>query len=190
MKRVINMESIAFFEQELLINASSEHGCYVEILERIKQQIDAMLSYHSRILVIRVDLHTASYQPDNQMMSAFIRKIRKRLSNKHGLKRMGFVWVREQEKAKSQHYHLALFIDANKVRHPHHIILGIEAIWQSWLNPKPFTPKNCYYIIKRNDPESIIEPFYRLSYLAKVRGKGYKNKTANDFSTSRICLKQ
>jgi len=186
MKRVINTPSIVLAGQELEINASPKYGCYVEILERMKQQIDAMLSYHSRVIMVRVDLHIEDYQPDNTVVSSFLRTLRKRLLSKYGLKRLGFVWVREKERAKSQHYHLALFIDACKVQRPHNIISKVETLWQSRSHPKPFTPKNCYYIIKRDEPETLIKPFQRLSYFAKVRGKGYKNKTANDFSTSRI----
>ena len=41
-------------------------------------------------------------------------KLTKRLKRKYKLCRVGYIWVREQEKSKHQHYHLVLMIDGNK----------------------------------------------------------------------------
>jgi len=176
--------------QALPINANGKHGCFVEILARTKDQLDAMLSHHSRILVIRFDLHVDTFQPDNKLISDFVRKLRKKLKANFNLTRIGYIWAREQEKAKQQHYHFALIIDANKVRYPTRVLETVDVIWQAWLLPKPYTPKNCYYVVKRFDTVKFQEAFNRLSYMAKTRGKGYKSKTANDYSTSRINHKQ
>ena len=163
-------------------------GCYFEILERTKQQLDVMLLYHSRIMVVRVDLHLHDYSDDNLLLSKFIRKIRRRLREKYGLKRLGFVWVREREKAKKQHYHLAVMLDANKVNYPGGVLQVVDNVWKGWAQPKPYTPENCYYIIHRGFFSEYQNAFFRLSYMAKERGKGCKSKTANDYSTSRIRL--
>ncbi len=184
------MNSIVICGEEMKINSNDKHGCFIEILEQIKQQLDAMLSHHSRIMVVRFDLHTSTCTADNRLLSSFIRKIRKKLKSYYGLTRVGFVWAREQEKAKSQHYHLALFLDANKVRFPKMVLGLIEDIWQSWGQPKPYTPKRCYYLIHRGSVDKYQDAFYRLSYIAKQRGKGYKAKSTNDYSTSRIKPKQ
>lgn len=184
------MDTVAITGHQLNINANDKRGCFVEILESTKQQIDAMLSHHCKVLVIRIDLHVNRYQPDNTLISNFVRKLRKKLNTKYNLSRLGYIWVREQERAKHQHYHFALLIDANKIRYPKKVITIIEDIWQKWLLPKPFTPGHCYYLVHRGDNTAYQEAFYRLSYMAKERGKGYKAKTANDFSTSRIRPKQ
>ena len=47
-------------------------------------------------------------------------------------------------------------------------------------------PKHCFYKINRGDDEAFGEAFYRCSYLAKVRGKGYGSSGANNYSGSRI----
>lgn len=185
-KRVIRMDSLAISGEQLQIQADDKQGCFIEILWRVKQQLDAMLSHHSRVMVVRVDLHAAGYTANNYLLSNFIRKMRKKLKRQYDLTRIGFIWVREQEKSKSQHYHFALLIDANKVRYPNKIIKTMEEIWQGWEQPKPYTPKNCYYLIHRGSLDDYQEVFYRLSYMAKERGKGYKGKTANDYSASRI----
>ena len=50
-------------------------------------------------------------------------------------------------------------------------------------------PKNCFYKVHRGDDDAFAATFYRCSYLAKVRGKGYGSLGANNYSGSRIRLK-
>jgi hypothetical protein len=185
LKKVIRSSEVELGSSKLGILGSLEHGCFLEILERIKQQLDSMLSHHCKILVVRLDLHVGVYKPDNEIMSKFIRKVRKKLNAFYDFKRLGFIWVREQEKAKKQHYHLAFFMDANKVRYPEKLISICERIAEAW-ELFIFTPKNCYYLINRSDTKTYLKAFKRLSYLSKERGKGYKAKAANDYSASRI----
>ena len=47
-------------------------------------------------------------------------------------------------------------------------------------------PKHCFYKINRGDDEAFGEAFYRCSYLAKTRGKGYGSLGANNYSGSRV----
>jgi hypothetical protein len=189
-KTLVFKSSIVLDNQELEINASKRLGCFKEILISMKLQLDAMLSHHSRVLVLRVDLHVHDYTETNPQISNFLRKLKKKLMAKYKLTRVGHIWVREIETTKHQHYHLALMLDGHKVNHPKNIIILIEKIWEGWGHPKPFTPKNCYKNLHRNDAEGYQKVFYRLSYLAKQRGKGYKSKTANDYSSSRIKAKK
>ena len=186
MKKVVYSDTINLGGDVMPINTTVKSGCFVEVLSRVDEQLKAMLSYHCKVLVLRLDLHMNDYTPDNSLVSRFVRKLKKKLIAKYALKRVGHVWAREREKAKCQHYHLVLMIDANKVRHPSKIIVLCESIWVGWEQPKPYTPKNCYSVLKRGDKVKYDEVFRRISYLAKERGKGYKAKTANDYSTSRI----
>ena len=188
MKKVIRASEIELDSSVLGIQGNLKQGCFLEILVRIKQQLDAMLSHHCKILVVRLDLHLEGYRPENELMSKFIRKVRKKMYAYYGFKRLGFIWVREQERAIQQHYHIAFFMDANKVRYPDKLISICERIAKAW-ELFLFTPKNCYYLINRNDSKAYLKAFYRLSYLSKERGKGYKAKAANDYSASRIKLK-
>lgn len=157
----------------------------MEILERTKAQLDAMLSHHSRIMAVRLDLRMYEYQPNNELLSRYVRKVRKKLVARYGLKRVGFIWARERENADHQHYHFSVFVDANKVRHPKYIIDICSRVWANW-GQSPYTPKNCYYIIRRGNRDEFQKAFHRLSYLSKESGKGYKSKSANDYSASRI----
>jgi len=177
-------------DAELEINITKRNGCYVSILKAVKGQLDAMLSYYSRVLTFRLDLHLVDYSGDNKKLSRMIGRLTEWLRNKYSTARVGYIWVREIEKAKSQHYHLMIMVDGRTIRHPSKVIEWIERYWQLRGEPKPYTPKSCYTIVKRCQPETYQKAFYRASYLAKSRGKGYKNPTANNYSTSRIKQKK
>ncbi|WP_172462165.1 YagK/YfjJ domain-containing protein [Psychrobacter phenylpyruvicus] len=167
------------------VNANSEQGCYVEILEALHSQMTAMINIHCKVMLLRADIRLYEYTDDNKVISKFLRQLKKWLRNNYKIKEVGHLWVREREKSKQQHYHLMLMIDANKVRHPKRIIERIDYM-ASIYNLSAYTPKNCYYLIKRDDQDKFNEAFKRGSYLAKQRGKGYKGKLANNYSASRI----
>ena len=103
----------------------------------------------------------------------------------YGVKRIGHAWKREQETSKAQHYHVALFIDGNKIRYPSKLLRQIKAKW--FKHGRCWIPDNCfYYIDKSNFKERRAEAIYRLSYLAKTRGTGYKDVQAKNYSVSRL----
>lgn len=189
MKHIILARHIKIEGMDFPINANPERrqGCYREILERTHDQFSACLSYHSALTVVRMDFHLHAYTDDNRVMSQFLHKLNKRLLREYSnFKRLGYVWAREMEKADQQHYHIALMVDRHVIQHPGRLIRICEELWQSLGQPKPYTPKNCYYTVRRSDTESFREAFFRVSYFAKVRGKGCKASTANDFSSSRL----
>lgn len=183
---MINAERVTIGGIELPINTTKKHGCYLEMLAALNSQLSAMLSHHGRVLFLRVDIRQHDYSADNKPMSDFIRKLKKRLKRRYNTQRIGYLWAREIEKAKQQHYHLVLLLDGRKIQYPAKVIQDVEFIAGGWDWPKPFTPKNCYYLIKREDTETYSKAFYRGSYLAKTRGKGYKAATANNYGHSNI----
>lgn len=187
MKRTTCAEVVTLDGVELRINnGNGEYLCYLEILKAISAQLHGMLSYHSKVLVLRMDLHLDRFTTDNRELSRFIDKIKRHLSEHYKAKRLGYIWVREHEKAKQQHYHLALMIDANKIQHPGKLINWIEQRWENRNHPKPYTPEHCFYIVQRGNQTVLLNTFERLSYLAKTRGKGYRDNAVNDYSSSRI----
>ena len=185
-RRVVRAERVSIDGVELRVNADGKKGVFLEIVEAAKEQLDAMLSHHARVLVVRLDIRQHDYTADNKPMSRFMAKLIKRLKRRYETDRIGFVWVREMERAKHQHYHLALMLDGRKVRHPARIIELVEEIAERWDWPKPYTPERCYYLVHRNDSEAYRDAMYRLSYMAKERGKGYKAGTANNYGRSAV----
>jgi len=169
------------------INTSNnKYACYTGILNAMHGQMQAMLSHHNKVIVVRVDLHCDKYTPCNTELSRLMDKVRKRLYSHYKCTRFGYLWVREQERSKSQHYHVMLIIDANKIQHPSALLGWLQERWSVRGHPRPYVPKHCFYKINRGDDEAFGEALYRCSYLAKARGKGYGGMNSNNYSGSRI----
>jgi hypothetical protein len=171
--------------EELSINASDKYGVYKEIIIGFVSQLDIALSIHKRLLVHRIDLHTTYYTPNNKIISRFMNRIKQWLKRNYGLDNIGYIWVREKERAKHQHYHLALLLNGDKIRHPKRLN---ETLKEKWLpyGHIPVIKSPYYFIDKHNHKEMRGKVIYRVSYLAKVRGKGYRDGQANDYQTSRL----
>jgi hypothetical protein len=166
---------------------SQGSGLITHSIKAMINQVDAMLSHHSKIHIIRFDLRVYEYTENNGIITAFNRRLHKWLKRKYNFKRVGFAWCRELEKAKQQHYHYALIIDGHKVNYPDEVNKKVKEIWRQ-LDGSEYFPKNCYYNVKRNDYGAIQAVIWRISYLAKARGKGYKPDQTKNYGTSRIKL--
>lgn len=175
---------------ELPISKANK-GFYIQILIKIDDQLRAMLSHHCKILVFRVDLRLHNQSNDNQVMTTFIKRYRKRLQKGLGLSRVGYVWCREQDKAKQHHYHLAVMIDGNKHQRAGKLISLIKHYWDDLDIGRIRVPDNCYTMLSRNDDEAYQLTFDRICYLAKVYSKSpnQRNASTNDYEGSRIKCK-
>lgn len=160
-------------------------GIYLPMIRRFSDQFLNMLSHYNRVHVIRFDLHQRDYNLDNKRMTEFIRRLKKRLKATYKLIRIGFCWAREQEDVSAQHYHYALFLDGRVVQYPQKTLDIAGEVW-SHMAGFCFTPKNCFYNVTRDDYEMMQEVIYRISYLAKARGKGKHPPQTKDYSASRI----
>lgn len=191
MKRIINGGVVVVDDVKYRVWGNSKtKRLYEPILMKLHHQASAMLSHHCKILVIRFDLPMAEYSPSNAVISELMRVMVKQLKHHYKMQRVGYAWVREQASSDKQHYHCALMLDANKVRHPKKVIERFERITDTRNQLAPYIPKNCYYNIGRNDLTAYSAALYRLSYLAKVETKGMRPNPTNDYSTSRIKPKE
>ena len=186
-----------FNDENLFINSSETKGIYPNIIEKIVEQLDICLAIHKRVLVVRFDLSLDKYSGDNHTISTFINRQKQRMFKTYGVKRIGHIgheWVREQEESKQQHYHVALFLDGNKIQHPSALLQLIKAKWYKhgrlWIPKKKHVDDDgCFYFIdqkKKDFKEQRGKVIYRLSYLGKTRGKGYKDVQAKNYSVSRL----
>ena len=167
------------------INAGADKGIYLEILTRMIGQLDTAYSIHKRVLVVRFDLHLKHYTPNNEVISKFIKRTKQWLARNYKMKDIGYAWVRELERAKAQHYHLVLFLDGDKIRYPAKLIKHIKETWSD--NGYIPTIKNPYYFLdKHNHKEMRAEAINRISYLAKTRGKRYRDPQTKDYGASRL----
>jgi len=175
-----------YFEYED-INYSIQQGrqgIYVEIMNRLIEQLLNTFKIHKRVLVYRFDLHINYYEDDNHRLSKFIKRLKTHLQRNYGMYKVGYVWARELEKSKVQHYHLAFFLDGNKIQYPSKLRNTIKDMWlmngHVSIVKKPFN-----YIDRKNLDTELAKAVYRISYLAKVRGKGYRSQQAKDYGASR-----
>ncbi|GLX77724.1 hypothetical protein tinsulaeT_10640 [Thalassotalea insulae] len=185
MKYITRDKAITINGKTWWVNSKGS-GLLTHTIKSMIGQVDAMLSYHSKIHLIRFDLRVYGYTENNDIITKFNKRFHRWLERKYKLSRIGFCWCREQENQKHQHYHYVLMVDGHKVRHPHEILPKIKEIWELGLQGSEFTPKNCYYNLKRDDYDSIQKAIWRISYLAKARGKGYKPTQTKNYGTSRV----
>ena len=170
---------------DLPINAKEARPVYLEMLAAIKQQIDAIQTHSPRVLLFRLDVRLDRYTDDNKPISRFIHKLTKWITKTYGGP-VGYLWAREQDTAPAQHYHLIIMVNGKKVRYPSRIIDKADQIATGWEWPITGKAENCYYDIRPGDTEAYRAAFRRASYLAKVRTKGGKGKTANNYGRSNI----
>lgn len=191
MKKIVSKELVTLSDGKTYsINAKDKQGCYLEIIERIKEQLDVMLSYHRKVFVCMFVFHLHVYTQDNALFSRFMRKLGKRLKQRYKFKRIGYVWVREYGSGQAQHYHLALFLDGSLVQFPNGVFELAADVWEGWNQPRPaLNPKRSYYMVVRRSDADYQVAFHHLSYLAKTRTKGARAKTTNDYSASRLRLR-
>jgi hypothetical protein len=163
---------------------NGKHSCQIDILDALTRNIEHATCRHSKVLAIFAQLHTEEYTANNKSISTLMHEIRKYVQ-RHYKSSFRYVWVREQEKAKKQHYHVLILVDGNKIYDSRKIINWIDYYWKVKFNGHSFRLTNPYYRFKRCDLNQIKPCFYRASYLAKIRGKGYQGKHARNYSASK-----
>jgi hypothetical protein len=183
-KRVIYDDTFTHNGKTYRVN-STKSGLYAEILKPIIEQFEIGLAKWRRVFVLRFDLHTHIFTNDNARITVFRKRLFQKLKRYYGFKEIGSCWVREQERAKSQHYHCVLFLDGNLIRHSSMISEMVRAAWDDGTGNQtmPYIKHPFHFV----DREGILQDaIYRVSYLAKPRGKGYRPAQTKDFQCSRM----
>ena len=166
-------------------------GIYTHIMKTMIDQVEAMLSHHNKVFLLRFDLHQPSHTDTSKHVSKFFTRLSEHIKARYKVKRFGYTWVREQEKAKQQHYHCFILLDGNKIQESGYLIKAAKKYWELYYDGYLCWPaERCYHRLKRNDHEAIQAAIYHISYLAKGRGKGYKPAQAKNFGNSRIKPKE
>ena len=171
--------------EKIEIMNSYEYGVYSEILYSFINQFDLIINRHRRVLVLFLQLHVNYYSEDNKHISNLLKNIKQFLKRKYGMNDIGYQWVREQEKSKKQHYHAALILDGNLIQHPSKLLNIIKDMWL----PRGhfYRLENCFYYLDKNNMNAVRKDVIsRASYMAKIRGKGYRPSQTKDYSSSRL----
>jgi hypothetical protein len=185
-----------------------------EYLDRLKYVIDLSLQDYGRVFAFRLDLRFQegmhhAYIDNNLVLERFIAsfkaKIRHNRNKAHEANHYAhdttvrYVWCRELGQHDIPHYHLAILLNNDAFctlgkfeMDRNNLFNRIHAAWASALG---FTladviglvefPENPFYRLQRSDPNSIVEFFYRASYLCKAETKHFGNGV-HGFGASRI----
>lgn len=174
------------------INTTSQSGCFTPILKAGISQLNIAYEKWGRVMVYFFGLHQAEKTTDSKAISSFINdRLKYHLSKRYGMDELGYLWVREHEKAKSQHYHMALFLDGDKIQHSNALARLVKQQWEANTGQTISYVKNSFYYVTNADQLSADDgPVNRLSYLAKERGKGYRLPQSKDYQASRLKSKQ
>jgi len=155
-------------------------------LERLFLQVDVMLTKYSKVCIIQFDLRMLEYTEDNKKMTVFKRRLFGRISSKYKIpeKDIGYSWCREYEKGKGQHYHWAVIVDGKKVRSGYPINEIAKEVWEGMdgtIHYRKYHPG-----VSRHCIDKQRDAMDHLSYLAKIRTKGYAGDKVKSFSSSKI----
>lgn len=178
-----NQRVFEYGDQLWLINSQGS-GCYTPMLKTMIGQMFNMLTHYKRVTVIRFDLHQPTYSQDSKRITQFNRRLKQKLKTKYELNKVGFCWCREQEKSKSQHYHFTVMLDGRLVQAAWGVNMLVKEVWEQ-LGGTCWFP-NRHYNLVRGELGELSKVIYRVSYLAKGRGKGYRPPQSKDYGASRL----
>lgn len=189
----------------LEVNASKAkgYGLYPVILDRMHSQIVNLQSYHSRITVVRIDLHfpanqTHDHKCENTMISRYIKMCKADLGSKDWSKHKRVIhgWVKETGKSNRPHYHL--FFGFQTLHRNLGLISGdghtgmwklFESRWQELTGGSVQLIRP--HFLERDDRKAFEACFYHLSYLAKIRDKHFgTGESYRRFAFSKLCPKE
>jgi hypothetical protein len=193
-KATSNRKYISFSETynhngvDYMVN-SEPTGIYTYMMSRIIKQLDTAQKLWGRVLVVRIDLHQSEYTEDSKTVSWFFKHMVAKLKKRYHFDQVGYIWVREHERAKAQHYHCWFFLDGRKIKHSSKVITMAKETWvKNWAgNHHIPTTKKPFRLI--GSEEVKHEVIYWLSYACKGRGKGYRPPQSKDYGTSRLKIK-
>jgi len=195
MKKVTTKDWYEINGKQLPINTVDYSGCYIEILDKIHGQMMAMLSYHGKVLAVRVNIHLNAYPAvTNKEMSTIMKRFSRRLLESkefksYEFKRLSYVWVREVSKDKGVHYHAVIFLNGNKIKSSLRIneALGviIDGMGKGIVLSVP-PRKRHFVMLKRDNDSGIKSAFLWFSYMAKESTKGNRPTKTNDFSGTNL----
>jgi len=183
-KTIVYESHFRFKDVTFIVNSGEGKGIIKEILEKLIEQLQISYEIHRRLHVLRFDLHQVNYSDDNQTTSRFFNLMNQWLRRNYQMKEVGYGWVREQSKAKSQHYHCAYYLDGDKIRFPDRLIRKMKDVW---VHGNVSYVKKPYFNINHSNYETEMQnAIYRISYLAKSKTKGYRKPQTKDYSFSRL----
>ncbi|TMO94593.1 YagK/YfjJ domain-containing protein [Pseudoalteromonas ruthenica] len=135
-------------------------------LTRVFKEVEQMLSYYSKVVVVRIDFKPNEYSSNNSQMLKFLRRKREELSQRYDCK-VSYIVTRERQHSCKQHYHAAFLLSGHKVKHSALVSKDLKSDWEANKLGVASYVKNPFYLLARGDKASIEPAIYRLSYFTK-----------------------
>lgn len=157
------------------------------IVAKMIRQVETLSNKHSKLLVVRFDLHVPNdvWLNDSKLIDKLLKNIRKTDYKDHLL---GYFWVLEREKKKKGHYHMVFFFDGQKRKSEWVAQDIIERCWQRAVSGGIIhrTDGDGTGLLLRSDHKKRADTIYALSYLCKKRGKIRLEKGQRLYGFSRL----
>ncbi len=157
------------------------HGMNLNHVERIFQSIHYALDQSKNVLVVRFDLHCVVGTDSNawisQLRDLLFKRIERDIDSRartyiKAKKHKNLIWAREQA-SEGPHYHCALILDGQLFNSPKRILTWVKELWGNITSSHGHVPaiKRPYYKLHYSDIQQRQRVIYRLTYLAKRKGK-------------------
>jgi hypothetical protein len=174
-----------------------------EILDAIGRLLNFYTEKHSKVLVVRFDIHYPQDFPP-VMTNTDISKCIAYVIKKYKRQRLDpyYIWVSEYQESIHPHYHCCILLDAQKVRAYSHVFNTVEQTWGRILD---YPINGCIHhcntvdgvvqmdrngmIIRRDDQtidQTLQQVYNQVTYLAKATSKPQENDGLRNFGMSRI----
>ncbi|MEM6190680.1 YagK/YfjJ domain-containing protein [Shewanella scandinavica] len=88
-----------------------------------------MLSFYSRVLVCRIDLHPGQCSADNQLINQYLKKLTHLLTKHYDCKVL-YHCAREQNTSEVEHYHVELMLSGHKINHSEKLLSQAKSMWE------------------------------------------------------------
>lgn len=171
------------YEERIIKVMRFKHGINKQIMNSMTNQLLENIEIYSKLLLVRFDVRTYSMTPNNNIISKFKKYALSYLAN-HYRTVAAFFWVREQTKnAEQAHYHCYVLVSGHKAK-----AWGVNRQLIQARDMLPdmdiWFPENAGYLIRRNNPESLVVALYRISYLAKNYSKELTPRKVKRYQSS------
>ncbi|EPR2983069.1 YagK/YfjJ domain-containing protein [Vibrio parahaemolyticus] len=169
----------------------NKHGVISEILNKAFDQLEVLRSYYSKVTVILLQLHQAFHTKNSEQLTIMLSKLKAKLQKHYGSK-VGYFWVREQNQAESQHYHMAIMVNGHKCQHSKLVDLATQTYWEN-RHPDNFSfrVRNRIYRVRNDDNGKELRAVrMRMSYMAKQDGKTQFTSHTKTYGYSKLRIKQ
>lgn len=178
--------------------------CYTKTLDQIIDTAEHMVSKHSRVLSVRLDIHSERYSDytlSSEDMTRIIENVKRqtdsRFKNGKNDPDLHVVWVSERKSSDDNpHYHLNIFVNGNAIQNGYLIKEAFNRAVKKKLDTDNdglvhFSSSNGKMgkFIERNSPDVDTQMdyvVYTASYLAKTRSKEHNPKGSRVSSSTRI----